>query len=206
MIPPDTQHMTIRKISQIYGIKVNKLAFLEWCVAHPESEWTMTLKESERLDEYIQYIQHLRHGKDSQHGNDSHDSHDSHDSQYEEDSQKGTRDHSFDDHDWEIFGCLSSHDGNEDIIDNCVVERFGLYVPTHDQQEAGGEDVVIVGVTVSQIYSNIDTLVLYDTQLPFQPSKWALKRAGEILDSQPFTSTVSERSLYLVQDFCFCCT
>jgi len=181
--------MTVTKISQIYGVKVNKIAFLEWCIAHPESEWTkklMTMNESARLDEYIQFLKEggiclpVKIIKEE--------------------------DEYFDDYDWEIFGYLGVDD--RDAVDGYgdVIETFGMYVPTHDQQEVDGQNVVIVGVRVSQVYSNVGTVILCNTQLPFQPNKCSLKRANEILVSQEFTKEVSDRGLYLVQNFCSCCT
>ena len=173
--------MTITTISQIYGTKVEKVAFLEWCVAHPTSEWTkglMTMEESMRLNEYIQYL------KDG----------------------CLPRDDSFDDYDWEIFGYLSVNEGVDAIDKYGVRETFGLYVPTHDQQEADRKNIVIVGVRVTQIYSITNTLVTCDTQLPFRPTVQTLMRADEMLDNQDFTKGISERRLYLVQNFCSCCT
>jgi hypothetical protein len=189
--------MTVTGITQVFGVKLSKIKLLEWCVANPDAVYAMGwdtsaanvyLKDGHclNLNDYIKYLKDPH--RDANHPN-------------------------FCDTDGILFDSLTGGQPSLREVHGLFGDlnlKFGIYVPTHDQQ--GDVDIanesVIIGIRVGYCILSVNRTINYNERLPFEPDEGIIMRANNSMNKTPYfrlRDTHDEPELFLVQNDCFCC-
>jgi hypothetical protein len=193
--------MTITGLSQIYGCKVTKVEFLEWCLLNPDSIWGKKTnvilkginakglyKASYTFAGIIECFKVFEATEEC-------DRH-KHRDRFEIDPDVL---HEILD---EIFDEISVPDWNSKPKAMYHNGAFGIYKIPHDTDDGSH---VIAGMRISYVHTTSDEPVPVTTQLPFNPSEEVRDEAQEEFDRHSFMDgRVNE--LFLVQNDCYCCS